>query len=189
VPSDTSTCGILYILTDEYDDEHVLKTQPHFERAGYTTFVASNTLEVARGFHECYDFTPAYPDMLLEDVDVSDYDAIVFVGSDANTTDLHTDPDAHRVAADAMEAEIVVAGVGDGPVVLAKAGLLEGKLVNVMNDVHMYGVADQWFNAITRHGAIYTKTSPVRDGTLITADFATIDLVWGIIEIMQEKEG
>jgi protease I len=185
-PSETRTCAILYIFTDQYEDEHVLKTGPNFERAGYKTFVASNTLEEIRGFHECYGFTPANPDLLLEDVDVADYDAIVFVGSDGYVTELHNDRDAHRIARDAMEQGKVVAAIGDGPVLLARAGLLEGRTVTVLYNVSMYGIGDQWFNTIQRYGAIYTNRSPVRDGLLITADFASVELVWGIIEVLEE---
>jgi hypothetical protein len=78
VPSDTKTCSIHYVLSDLYDDEHVMRTSPYFERAGYTLQVASDTLDVIHGFHECCGHTPANPDMLLDDVDVTNYDAIFF---------------------------------------------------------------------------------------------------------------
>ncbi|MFC1878673.1 DJ-1/PfpI family protein [Chloroflexota bacterium] len=185
-PSETRTCSILYIFVDKYDDEHVLKTYPAFERAGYQHYVASNTLEEIRGFHECYDFTPAQPDMLLEDVSVGEYDAIFFPGSDHNNVILHNDKEAHRIAADAMSSGKVLVAVSDSPVILAKAGLLEGRTVNVIYNVYMHGVADQWRNAIERNGAIYTDRSPVRDGLLITADTATIKLVRAIIEVLEE---
>jgi protease I len=172
---------------DQYDDEHVLKISPSLERAGYTSFLASNTVEEIRGFHECYDFTPAYPDMLLEEVDVSQYDAILFVGSDGSTTDLHDDPAAHRIAQEAFEQGKVVAAIGDGPVILARAGLLKGKTVNVKKDVAMHGIEDQWFKAIERLGAIYTERSPVRDGLLITADFASLKVAWAIMEVIEEQ--
>jgi protease I len=154
-PSGSKTCNLLYILADQYDDEHILKTCHHFETAGYTTHVASNTLDVVHGFHECYEFTPAYPDLLLEDVDVANYDAILFVGSDGVSIDLHNDPLAHRIAQDALEQGKVIVAVGDGPVILAKAGLLEGRTATVLRNISWYAVGDQWFNAIVRQGAIY----------------------------------
>jgi putative intracellular protease/amidase len=185
--SDTRTCAVLYVLADEYDDEHLIKTRPYFERIGYTTHVTSNTLDVIRGFHECYNFTPAYPELLLDDVEVTHYDVIIFGGSDHWSTVLHENTAAHRIAQDAMAKGIVLAALGDGPVILAKAGVLEGKYVSVMKDVHMYGVTDQWSLAIERHGAIYTKASPVRDGLLITADFASREFSWGILEVLREQ--
>lgn len=186
-PSDTRTCSVLYILADQYDDEHIIKTRSHFERMGYTAFLASNTLEEIHGFHECYGFTPAYPDLLLENVDVVDYDIILFTGGDSNTTVLHNDPQVHRIAREAMERGKVIAAAGDGPVILAKAGVLEGRTVTVLNNVTWVGIADQWIQAVERHGAIFTDHSPVRDGLLITADFATPDFLWGIIEVMEEQ--
>jgi protease I len=150
--------------------------------------VASNTLEEVRGFHECYDFTPANPDLLLDDVDVADYDAILFTGSDGNSVELHSDPAAHRVAQDAAAQGKVLAAAGDGPVILAKAGVLEGKTVTVMSNVNWYGITDQWVNAIERRGAIYTGRSPVRDGLLVTADFIkSPNFTWGIIEAIEEQ--
>ena len=149
--------------------------------------MASNTLEEINGFHECYDFTPAYPDLLLGDVDVANYDIILFAGDDHNSTELHNAPEAHRIARDAMEQGKVVAAAGDGPVILAKAGVLEGKMVTVLRDATFFGVADQWVNAIERHGAIFTDRSLVRDGQLVTADFVASNFVWGIIETMGEQ--
>jgi formylglycine-generating enzyme required for sulfatase activity len=187
-PYGTRTCNILYIFTDQYDDDHVLKTENHFEMAGYSTFVASNTLEEIRGFHACYDFTPAYPDMLLEDVDVTDFDVILFVGSDGDTTDLHYDPEAHRVAREAMERRMVVAAVGDGPVVLARGGLLEGRTVTVLYNYRPFGIGEQWRSAVERGGGTYVERSLARDGLLVTADFATTAFAWGIIEVATEIE-
>ena len=186
-PSNTRTCTVLYILADQYDDEHVLKTSHHFEMAGYTTFVASNTLEEINGFHECYDFTPAYPDLLLDDVDVADYDAILFAGSDGIFTKLHGDLEAHRIAQDAIDQGKVIADAGDGPVILARAGVLEGKTVTVLNKSTLYGITDQWINAVERRGAIYSEDSLVRDNLLVTADLATGDFARGIIEVMEEQ--
>ena len=186
-PANTRTCTVLYILADQYDDEHVLKTSHHFEMAGYTTIVASNTLEEINGFHECYDFTPAYPDLLLEDVDVADYDAILFAGSDGIFTKLHGDLEAHRIAQDAVDQGKVIAAAGDGPVILARAGVLEGKNVSVLNKSTLYGITDQWINAIERRGAIYNGHPLVRDDLLVTADFATGDFARGIIEVMEDQ--
>jgi putative intracellular protease/amidase len=188
VVSDSRTCAILYVLADQYDDEHVLKTRPHFEQAGYTTFVTSDTLEEINGFHECYDFTPAYPDFLLEDVNVGDFDAILCGGSDGIFTKLHGNLEAHRIAQDAASQGKVVGAIGDGPVVLAKAGLLEGRTVTVLTNDVLYGITDQWSNAIRRNGGIYSELSPVRDNLLVTSGKATVDFAWGVIELMGEQD-
>lgn len=186
-PSAERTCAILYVFADQYDDEHVVKMGPTLERAGYTTYLASNTMEQIRGYHECYDFTPADPDMLLEQVDVSNYDAILFLGTDGWNTDLHNDPAAHRIAQDAFEQGKLVVATGDGPVILARAGLLDGKMVNVKKDVPMHGIGDEWSRIVERHGAIYTANSPARDGLLVTADFGTIKTAWAIIEVLEQQ--
>lgn len=185
-PSATRTCKILYILEAQYDDEHVVKTRPVFEELGYTAVVASNTLEMVRGYRECYKFTPAYPELLLQDVVVGDYDAILFLGSDGDAA-LHRDAEAYRIAREALEQGKVVGALGDGPVVLARAGLLEGKVVNVLHDYPNAGAADQWIRAVRQAGAIYIDRAPVRDGLLVTSDFATLKFVYGILEVLGEQ--
>ena len=69
-PSETRACNVLYLLADEYDDEHVLRTEPYFEEAGYRTVWPPIHWRSSTGFHECYGFTPAAPNLLMDDVEL-----------------------------------------------------------------------------------------------------------------------
>lgn len=187
-PSETRTCSVLYLLADEYDDEHVLRTEPYFEEAGYRTVVASNTLDVARGFHECYGFTPATPDLLMDDVDLRDFDVVLFTGGDGvSSAGWLSDRSAHRLAQQAMEQGMVIAAIGDAPALLARAGLLEGRTVTVLHDPGRNQITDQWIEDIQGFGAVFVDESPVRDGLLITADRASAAVVWAILEVVDEQ--
>jgi putative intracellular protease/amidase len=179
---------VLYVLADEYDDEHILRTEPYFEQAGYRTFVASNTLDVVRGFHECYGFTPATPDMLMDDVQLGDFDVILFAGGDGvSSASWLNDRAAHRLAQQAMEQEVVIAAIGDAPALLARAGLLEGRTVTVLHDPGRNQIADEWIRDIESLGAIFVDQSPVHDGSLITAGRASAAVVWAILEVVDEQ--
>jgi protease I len=184
-PSGARTCTILYVLSDLYDDEHVLRTRPHFEKAGYAIQVASDTLDVVHGFHECYGHTPASPDVLLGDVNVAKYDAIIIAGGEAYSVVFRYNSDAHRIAREAVEQGKVVAAAGNGPIILAQAGLLEGKTVTVLHDAKWDGLTNEWIQEIEELGANYSEYSPVRDGLLITADSASARFTWDIIEMIE----
>ena len=186
-PSGPRTCTVLYVLSDLYDDEHVLKTRPHFEKAGYAIQVASDTLDVVHGFHECYGHTPASPDVLLGEVDVAKYDAIIFAGGEAYSVVFRYNSDAHRIAREAVEHGKVVAAAGNSPIILAQAGLLEGKTVTVLHDTKWDGLTDEWIQEIEELGAKYSELSPVRDGTLITADSASARFTWDIIDMIETQ--
>lgn len=188
-PSETRTCNVLYLLADEYDDEHVLRTEPYFEEAGYRTVVASNTLEVVHGFHECYGFTPAAPDLVMDDVELGDYDAVLFTGGDGvSSGDWLADPAAHRIAQQAMEQGKVIAAIGDAPALLARAGVMEGRAFTVLHDLGWYGITDQWIDDIEARGGLFVDRSPVRDGLLITAGRASAVVVWAILEVVDEQQ-
>jgi putative intracellular protease/amidase len=125
--------------------------------------------------------------MPLEGGEVADYDVILFAGSDGWTTTHHGDPATHRIAREALEQGKVVVTTKDEPIILGRAGLLEGKTVNVKKDVPKHWDGDDRFNIIMRHGAIYTDRSPARDGLLITGDFGTLKVAWAIIEVIEEQ--
>lgn len=181
------TCTILYVLSNLYDDEHVLKTRSRFEEAGYEVKVASDTLNVIRGFHECYDNTPADPNLLLEDVNVADYDAILFAGSQAFVVEFRYTSAAHRIASEAMEQGKVIAAAGNGPVILAQAGVLDGRTVAVLHDTPWDAITDEWIKVVEEHGATYSELSPVQDGLLITTDYASARFAWDIIEAIENQ--
>jgi protease I len=104
----------------------------------------------------------ATPDILTEDVNVNDYDAVIFVGGSGATVYLD-DPVAHKIAQDAVSKNKIVGAICIAPVTLAKAGILKGKRVTT------YPVEENQ-KQLKALGAVYTAQPVEKDGNIITAD-------------------
>ena len=104
------------------------------------------------------DGARARPELLLDEVVVNDWDSIVFVGG-MGAREYWDSPSAHRVAKEAVEAGILVAATSLAPVILARAGLLEGREATVY-----FSETKQ----IIERGAKYSGASIALDGRILT---------------------
>jgi len=149
---------LLIIAPSGFNDDVYAKVRAAFGAARYTVVVASRSLDPATGD---YGLLEVQPDLALADVDVADYDAVVFVGGRGATV-YWDDPQAHRIARQAVEQGKVVAAVTTAPVILARAGVLEGRRATVYDPaVHC--------PALEAGGAICTGERVQRDGRIVTA--------------------
>jgi protease I len=98
------------------------------------------------------------PDVLLENVDAADFDAVVFIGGQGASEYWNSDQ-AHQIAQEAVQAGKVVAAICLAPVTLAKAGLLKGKKATVWASES---------KTLEEEGATYTGAPVEIDGNLIT---------------------
>jgi protease I len=146
---------VMVIGENDYRDEELLEPKRIFEKNGIQVSVASTSLEVSKGVLGA----EVKPDLLVQDIAVSDLDALVFVGGQG-ATQYWDDPISHKIAFDAVNAQKIVAAICIAPVILAKAGLLKGKRATVWATE-----AGQ----ISYNGAIYTKKNVEIDGNIITA--------------------
>ena len=96
----------------------------------------------------------------LKNLKVGDFDAIVFLGG-SGAKDFHDDPTAHDVVKEAVKQGKILAALGWAPVILAKAGVIKGKMVAA----HSYEAG--WFK---ENGFLYTGDKMTVDGRLITAN-------------------
>ena len=99
----------------------------------------------------------------IDDINVSDYDAIVFVGG-SGAVQFHKDVEAHLTCQEAINRKKVLAAICIAPLTLAYADVLEGKKVTVWNEDNMQSVI------LERLGAIYTGKPVEVDGKIITAN-------------------
>lgn len=99
----------------------------------------------------------------LADVNVSGYDAIVFVGGPGALV-YAQDSEAHRIAQEAVEKRKWLAAICIAPIILAHAGVLKGKKATVWN-----GDAKQ-DRVLRENGAKYISESVVIDGKIVTAE-------------------
>ena len=100
------------------------------------------------------------PDLQINELKTEELDALVFVGG-GGAAQYFDDPLAHQLARQMEEQGKVVAAICIAPVILARAGLLQGKKATVFPD----GVSD-----LIRHGAEYTGKPVERDGLVLTSN-------------------
>ncbi len=147
---------LMIIAQRDFRDEEYQEPRRIFEARRATVTVASSSLEVAKGALGAQ----VKPDLLLKDVVVGDYDAIVFVGG-PGAQEYWDDPVAHAVAQEAVAQGKVLAAICIAPATLAKAGVLKGKKATVFSSEK---------ETLRTCGADYTGASVERDGLIITAN-------------------
>lgn len=99
----------------------------------------------------------------IDEVDVADYDAIVFIGGPGAVSYQH-DVEAHLTAQEAITEEKVLAAICIAPTILAYAGVLEGKKATVWNN------DGKQQKLLEKEGAIFTGEKVTVDGKIITAN-------------------
>jgi protease I len=99
-------------------------------------------------------------DIDISKVNVSEYDAVVFVGGPGAET-YFRDETAHKIAKQAVDLKRILGAICIAPVILAKAGLLTGKNATVFSSGR---------DELLRNGAEYTGEQVTVDGRIITAN-------------------
>jgi len=146
---------LMIIAHRDFRDEEYERPRQILEARGAMVTVASSSLEVAKGMLGA----KVKPDILLENVEVEDYDAIIFIGG-VGATEYWDDPTAHAIARKAVERSKVLAAICIAPVTLAKAGVLEGRRATAFSSA---------VKELEAGGAACTGAEVERDGLLITA--------------------
>lgn len=99
----------------------------------------------------------------LSQVQVSDYDAIVFIGGPGAVIYQH-DYEAHKIAQDAFNQNKILAAICIAPTILAHAGVLQNKKATVWNGDSQQG------KLLQSKGANFTNESVTVDSKIITAN-------------------
>lgn len=167
---------LMVIAPRDFRDEEYARPREILESAGYAVTVASRSRETARGMLGMR----VQSDLLLSEARAADYDAVVFVGGSGAQT-YWDDPEAHRLAREAAEGGKVVAAICIAPVILARAGVLEGKQATVFDPPSLCA-------ELTAHGATCTGASVQRDGRIVTASGpqAAEDFARSILAALEE---
>ncbi|MDL1970967.1 MAG: DJ-1/PfpI family protein [Candidatus Desulfofervidaceae bacterium] len=151
-----TTKVVMIIAHHNFRDEELFVTKEILERHGVKVTVASSALTPAKGM-----LGGVYkPDLLVQDISIDDYDALIFVGG-MGATEYWNSEIAHRLAHEAFQKGKVVAAICIAPVTLAKAGLLKDKRATVWSSEA---------GKLESAGAIYTGKPVEKDGLIITAN-------------------
>lgn len=146
---------VMIIASNNFRDEELLKPKEVLERNGVAVTVASSSLNESTGMLGA----KIKPDILFININVADYDAVIFVGG-SGATEYWDNPTAHKISKDAYSAKKIVGAICIAPVTLAKAGLLKDKKATTYSST---------VNDLKSAGAKYTGADVEKDGNIITA--------------------
>jgi protease I len=127
------------------------------EKAGIKTTIASSKLTESHGVKGLRNVKP---EILLSKVDINNYDGIAFIGG-IGAKEYWDDPTAQKLAKDAYAKGKIVSAICIAPVILANAGLLEGKQFNVFPSE---------VDKVKAKGGILNSKPVVIDGNIITGN-------------------
>jgi len=147
--------AVMIISESDFRDEELKEPKDILGRNNIEVKVASTTLNKVTGMLG----TQVTPDILITDIKIKDFDAIIFVGG-GGSSQYWDDHLAHKLAQDAAGANKIVAAICIAPVTLARAGILKGKRATVFPSEA---------KELKSAGADYTARAVERDGNIITA--------------------
>ena len=152
-----------------------------FEEAGYSAVIASNARNVVipcgGGGRD------VEVDVALTDVNVEDYDAVIFVGGNGCRSQWNDEEEQH-IAREAVAHEKVLGAPGCASTILAHAGVLEGKEATVCTtDAAVKGGRD-YTEVLESLGATCGR-GIVRDGLIITAKARSLYFVAAVLETIE----
>jgi protease I len=147
------------IAFERFRDEEYLVPREVFEAVGWSVTTCSSRLGTARGKLGA----AVEVDVTFADAKASDFDAVMFVGGPGSKA-LWDDEGAQRLARGFAEAGKLVCAICSAPVILARAGLLEGRSATCF-------AGDR--AELESAGAAYTGAEVTLDGRFITGSGPT----------------
>jgi len=151
--------ALLIIANENYQDQEYEVTKKVLEKNKIETITAAKTAGKCRG-----KFGAATTAVIsIDDLDVSDYDAVIFIGG-PGAVSYQQDVQAHLTAQEATTQNKVLAAICIAPTILAEAGVLEGRKATVWNN------DGKQAKILIKNGAAFTNAAVTIDGKIITAN-------------------
>ncbi|MCD6429248.1 DJ-1/PfpI family protein [bacterium] len=153
--------ALMIIAFKNFRDEEYLEPKEILENGGVEITTASSQLGEAKGSFG----NTAKVDLTLEQVNVADYDGVIFVGGPGAVV-YQDNTKAQEIARKAVEQDKILAAICIAPTILAKAGVLSGRRATVWTNVLDKSAA----KILEENGATFVKENVVQDGKIITAN-------------------
>ena len=168
---------LMIIAPERFRDEELFVTKEELEKAGHETVIASITKGVCPGSRG----GQATATLALAEVQVRDYDAVAFVGGGGAKTYFANEV-ALQLAQEMYRKGKIVAAICLAPVILANAGILNGKNATV---------AGTEAKTIESKGAKYTGPGVTVDGHIVTGNAPKSSKLFGqkICELLGSQRG
>ena len=151
----------MIIAFKDFRDEEYFVPKEILEKAGAEIKTVSNKMGRAIGA----DGGDTEVDLLVENLNPADFDAVVFIGGPGCLENLDNE-NSYKVTRETVSQNRVLASICISPVILAKAGVLEGKKATVWSSPLDRGPV----KILKENGAIYQDEMVVVDGKIITGN-------------------
>ena len=157
--------AVLIIPSQNFRDEELFETKRVLDAAQVQTFIASTATGAIRGTLG----NVAEATVLMNRLNVDDYDAIIFIGGPGDA-EYVGNPLIINMVREAVRRGKVLAAIGVAPAILASANVLAGvRATSYLSER----------NVLVRAGAIYTGLPVQQDGLIITATGPAAALQFG----------
>ncbi len=155
---------VMIIAPAMFRDEELLVPRQYFESRGMKVTLASTKRGPCNGARGAV----VNSDLTLNEVNVSNFDAVLFVGGGGTPT-IRKEARALEIAQEAVAQGKVLGAICWATTTLAKAGVLEGKNATVwVGQDSEFGMGTNEY--IESMGATYVAKGVVVDGKIATAD-------------------
>lgn len=152
---------VMVIAFRDFRDEEYFIPREVLEGAGAEIKTASTKKGQAVGA----DGGEVEIDLLVTEINPAEFDTVVFIGGPGALESLDNE-DSYRIIKETVSQNKVLASICISPVILAKAGVFEGKRATVWSSP----LDRSPIKALEAGGAVYQDESVVVDGKIITAN-------------------
>ncbi len=154
---------ILFVIakTDFRDEEYFIPKSILEKEFEVKTASNGKAGEIALGFLG----GEANIDLNIKDVNVDDYDAVIFVGGAGALKNLDNE-DSYKLIKEVVGKNKLLCAICIAPTILAKAGVLKGKKATVWHSE----IDKSPIKVLEENGAIFVDEDVVEDENLITAN-------------------
>ena len=151
----------MIIAFKDFRDEEYFVPKEILEKAGAEIKTVSNKMGTAIGA----DGGDVKVDLLVSEINPAEFAAVVFIGGSGCLENLDNES-SYRVAQETVSQNRVLASICISPVILAKAGVLEGRKATVWSSV----MDRSSVRILKDNGTIYQDEDVVVDGKIITGN-------------------
>lgn len=151
----------LIIAFKNFRDEEYFIPKEIFEKNG----AEIKTVSLKKGIAIGSQGGEAKVDLKIDELNISDFDAIVFIGGQGAAENINNG-EFHQVAKKAIKENKILGAICIAPAILAKAGVLKDRKATVWTSF----LDKSAVKILEENGVVYEDSAVVTDGKIITAN-------------------